>query len=254
MNRFENRRVLVVGGGSMGGEVCRAIAAEGGDVFFTYNRSEQAAIDLAAELPPKRLSGYHQLDIAEDASVQETVRTAAEALGGIDILVITAGYVHDMTPLAEVAFSEIRRTIEVELLGLINVSKETLPHMTANGYGRIVFIGSDSGKVGAQGEAASSAARGGVIAFGKALARETSRHDISVNVVCPGPTEGPLLDRLLADEGITGKFSNALIRAIPKRRPARTSEIAAATLFLASEEAGYITGQSLSVSGGLTMS
>lgn len=237
----------------MGGEVCREIAAEGGTVYFTYNRNQDAASALASELPADLCAGFGQLDISDEYSVTAAVSAAVEAMGGIDVLVITAGYVHDMTPIEQVEFALVRKTIEIELLGVIQVSKETLPHMRDTGYGRIVFIGSDSGKVGSTGEAASSAARGGVIAFGKALARETSRDDICVNVICPGPTEGPLLDGLLADDGLTGKLANAMMRAIPKRRAARTSEIAAGTLFLASDDAGFITGQALSVSGGLTM-
>lgn len=252
MPRFTGQRILVVGGGSMGGEVCRAVAAEGGRVFFTFNRNERSASALADELGGQA-AGYRQLDISDEAGVSTVVAAAAEAMGGVDVLVITAGYVHDMTPFADVAFVEMRKTIEIELIGLMNVSKEVVPHMTETGYGRIVFIGSDSGKVGSKGEAASSAARGGVIAFAKALGRETAKHDICVNVVCPGPTEGPMLDGLLADTGVTGKLTAAMMRAIPKRRAAKTSEIAAATLFLASEDAGYITGQTLSVSGGLTM-
>lgn len=252
MPRFTGQRVLVVGGGSMGGEVCRAVALEGGRVFFTFHRNEAAAAALADELGD-RAAGHHQLDISDDAGVGPVVAAASAAMGGIDVLVITAGYVHAMTPFADVELAELRKTVEVELIGVINVSKEVVPHMTAGGYGRIVFIGSDSGKVGSKGEAASSAARGGVIAFAKALARETARHDICVNVICPGPTEGPMLDGLLADPGVTGKLTAAMMKAIPKRRAAKTSEIAAATLFLASQDAGYITGQTLSVSGGLTM-
>ena len=254
MSRFTGQRVFVVGGGSMGGEVCRQAAAEGGDVFFTYHRSEQSAAALAAELPERRARGYAQLDIADPDAVTEVVGAAVAALGGLDVLVVTAGYVHEMSPLESSSLAEVRQTIAVELTGVIAASLAALPAMREARYGRIVFIGSDSGKVGSTGEAASSAARGGVIAFGKALARETARDDICVNVVCPGPTEGPLLDGLLADEGLTGKLTNAMMRAIPKRRAARTAEIAAATLFLASRDAGYITGQALSVSGGLTMS
>lgn len=253
MSRFDGKKALIIGGGSMGGEVCREIAGEAGTVFFTYHRNEQNATDLASQIPAAQLAGYAQLNLMELDTIRQTVQEAAQAMGGIDILVITSGYVHDMTPLESTDLVEVQNTIAVELVGVIAAAKETLPHMRETKYGRIVFIGSDSGKVGSSGEAASSAARGGVIAFAKALARETSRDDICVNVVCPGPTEGPMLDGLLADEGLTGKLTNAMMRAIPKRRAARTAEIAAATLFLASADAGYITGQALSVSGGLTM-
>ena len=186
MASFQNRRAFVVGGGNMGGEICRAIAADGGHIYFTYNRNEEAAAKLAAEIDPARLAGYHSLDITDETSVGTTVAAANEALGGIDVLVITTGYVHDMRLLIDVEFAQARKTIEIELIGPIDVVREAVSLMIANDYGRIVLVGSDSGKVGSTGEAASSAARGGIIAFSKALARETARYDICVNVVCPG--------------------------------------------------------------------
>ena len=254
MNRFESQRALIVGGGNMGGDVARVVAAEGGRVFATYLRHGEAAQRLADELG-HGLAGFAQLDIADLSQVESVVARAAEALGGIDVLVVTAGHVHNMVPMLDVDFASVVKTIQVELVGVMKSAFESLPHMQAGDYGRIVFIGSDSGKVGSTGEAASSAARAGLIGFAKALARETAReHDICVNVVCPGPTEGPLLDRQLADPGVTGKLVNAMMRSIPKRRAATISEISAATTFLASREAAYITGQALSVSGGLTMS
>jgi 2-hydroxycyclohexanecarboxyl-CoA dehydrogenase len=254
MQRFEKARALVVGGGTMGAEIGRSLVAEGATVHFTYRSNEDGARTLASQLGAG-CDGYSQLDIGDDDAVATTVAASAASLGGVDVLVVTAGYVHSMVPVLDVEFASVRKTIDVELVGLIRVATQVLPYMRQGGYGRMVFVGSDSGKVGSTGEAASSAARGGVIAFAKALARETAReHDICVNVICPGPTEGPLLEGQLTDPGITGKLTNAMMRAIPKRRAARTSEIAAATLFLASPDAGFVTGQALSVSGGLTMS
>lgn len=253
MTDFVKRRALVVGGGGMGAEVCRQIADGGGDVYFTYNRNVSAAEELAVSLPAERVAGYCSVDISDDDAVATAVDAAATALGGIDVLVITAGYVHEMTLFENTDAASIRKTVDVELVGVITTAKAVLPHMRAGGYGRIVTVGSDSGKAGATGEAASAAARGGVIAFSKALARETARDDICVNVVCPGPTDTPLLDDLLADPGLTGKLTSALVRAVPKRRAARASEVGAMVAFLASEDASYVTGQAISVSGGLTM-
>ncbi len=254
MNRFESQRAIIVGGGNMGGEIARVLAAEGARVFVTYHRNQEAAQQLADELGTG-LAGSAQLDISDLAAIESVVARAAEALGGVDVLVVTAGYVHNMVPILDVDFASVTKTIDVELVGVIKAATESLPHMRAGGYGRMVFVGSDSGKVGSTGEAASSAARAGVIGFAKALARETAREqDICVNVVCPGPTEGPLLEGQMADPGITGKLVNAMMRAIPKGRAASTTEIAAATVFLASPDAAFITGQALSVSGGLTMS
>jgi 2-hydroxycyclohexanecarboxyl-CoA dehydrogenase len=254
MDNMRGQHLLVVGGGAMGGHVCREAALRGADVYFTYNRNAGNAEKLAAQIEEERLAGYCQLDISDPSAVADRVKQAVVELGGVEALVISAGYVHHMIPLEAIDFGEVEKTIAVELTGVIATVKEVLPHMRETGYGRIVLVGSDSGKVGSKGEAASSAARGGIIAFAKALARETAGDDICVNVICPGPTESPLLDGLLSDQAVTGKLTRAMMRAIPKRRAARTDEIAAATLFLASPEAGYITGQALSVSGGLTMS
>ena len=253
MFSLDGKKLLVIGGGSMGSEVCRSFAAAGASVYFTYRTREQEAATLAGEIPPDLLAGYDRLDLMDVPGVQQLIDSAASKMGGIDVLVVTAGYVHNMLPIEEIEFVEVERTIGVELLGVIAAARFVLPHMRETGFGRIVIVGSDSGKVGSTGEAASSAARGGVIAFAKALARETARQDITVNVVCPGPTEGPMLDELLADPGVTGKLTNAMMRAIPKKRAAKTSEIAATVAFLASAEAAMVTGQAVSVSGGLTM-
>jgi 2-hydroxycyclohexanecarboxyl-CoA dehydrogenase len=253
MSDFSGRNAIVIGSGGMGSEVCRQIAHKGGRVYYTYNRSSAAAEQLAASLPLGSVAGYRQLDVTDEAAVADTITDAVQALGGVDILAITAGYVHEMTLFEDIDSAAVRQTIDVELIGVITLARYVLPQLRSGGYGRIVTVGSESGKVGAKGESASAAARGGVIAFSKALARETADTDICVNVVCPGPTETTLLHNLIAAEGLTGSLTNALLRAVPKRRAGKASEIAALTVFLASEEAGYITGQAISVSGGLTM-
>ena len=254
MNDFAGRGVLVVGGGGIGAEVCRQVAAQGGRVFFTYNRNEDAARELAGSLPEGAFAGHAQLDVTDEAATAAVVDQSVQALGRLDALVTTVGYLQHLTMFEDVDMATVRRTIEIELFGVINLAKSVLPKMRANGYGRIVTVGSDSGKVGSKAEAASAGARGGVIAFSKALARETASSDICVNVVCPGPTETGLLEQMLADEGLSGKLMNAMVRAVPKRRAASPAEVASMTCFLASERASYVTGQAISVSGGLTMS
>ena len=131
--------------------------------------------------------------------------------------------------------------------------RAVLPELIRNGGGRIVIIGSDSGKVGTSGESVSAACRGGAIAFAKSIAREYARHNVLANVVCPGPTDTGLWDDLVKNDEFGGKIGNAMVRAIPLRRTARPQEVAAAAVFLVSDEASFITGQAISVSGGLTM-
>ena len=140
--------------------------------------------------------------------------------------------------------------IAIDLRGPINCCRAVLDSMIARGGGRIVSISSDAGRVGSSGEAVYSGAKGGVIAFSKTLAREMARHAINVNCVCPGPTNTPMLQELAAHNP---KLHEALKRAVPMRRLGEPADIAAAVAFLASDDAAYITGQALSVSGGLTM-
>lgn len=182
------------------------------------------------------------------------VRFALEHFGHIDVLVNTQGAIHQLALFHEEPLADMRRTVEIELMSVIHACRAVIPAMIKQRGGRIVTIGSDSGKVGSTAEAVSAACRGGVIALSKSLARELARHDITVNVVCPGPTETSLLDQMRNAPGLTGKLMDAMVRAIPMRRPGRPEEVADAAVFLASPQASYITGQALSVSGGLTMS
>lgn len=253
MSYFLGQGVLVVGGGGIGAEVCRQVTAQGGHVFFTYNRNEDDAKKLEDSLPQGTFAGSARLDVTDEAATAELVEQAALSLGRLDALVTTVGFLHHLTMFEDIDMATVRKTIEIELFGVISLAKNVLPKMRANRYGRIVTIGSDSGKVGSKAEAASAAARGGVIAFTKALAREAASDDICINVVCPGPTETGLLREMLADEGLSGKLMNAMVRAIPKHRAASASEVAVMVCFLASKQASFITGQAISVSGGLTM-
>jgi 2-hydroxycyclohexanecarboxyl-CoA dehydrogenase len=144
--------------------------------------------------------------------------------------------------------------VQIELMAAIYLSDAVIHHMVGRGYGRIITVGSDSSKVGETGAAASSAARAGNNAFSKSLARETGRHGITVNTVCPGPTDTPILDKLASSGGTGEKIVAALVRSIPMKRIGTPREVANAVAFLASDAASYITGQAISVSGGLTMS
>ncbi|HVV31392.1 MAG TPA: SDR family oxidoreductase [Mycobacteriales bacterium] len=218
-----------------------------------------AVLDLdatAAEQTAARLSSAHGgrtagigVDIADAAAVPAAVDAVRAALGPVEVLVNNAG-VDVIKPFLESTEAEWARIVGVNLLGTVRMTRAVLDGMVERSWGRIVCLGSDAGRVGSSGEVVYSGSKGGVIAFGKALAREVARHAITVNTVCPGPTDTALLDQVNA---ASPKLYEGLARAIPLRRIGQPADVAPAVVFLASDEAGYITGQTLSVSGGLTM-
>ena len=179
----------------------------------------------------------------------DPARLAAE-LGEVDVLVNNAGWDRVM-PFLDTDADFWQRNIGLNLLGPIAVTHAFVRGMAERGRGRIVNVASDAGRTGSMGETVYAAAKGGVIAFTKSLARELARHGVNVNCVCPGPTETAFLEVFKAEGG--DRILEAMRRAIPFKRFATTDEIAAAVAFLASDDAAYITGQTLSVSGGLTM-
>jgi 2-hydroxycyclohexanecarboxyl-CoA dehydrogenase len=190
------------------------------------------------------------VDITDGASVRSAVAATEDQLGPVEALVNNAG-IDVIKPFVDSTEDEWDRIIAVNLKGTIRCCRAVLDGMIARRSGRIVCIASDAGRVGSSGEAVYSATKGGVIAFTKTLARETARHNIRVNCVCPGPTETALLAQVAE---YSERLYAGLARAIPLGRTALPDDIAPAVAFLLSDRAGYITGQTLSVSGGLTMS
>ena len=190
-------------------------------------------------------------DVADSDSVAAAVSAVEDALGPIEILVNNAGW-DEMRPFVETDEPFWDRVIEVNFKGGLRLTHAVLPGMVERGYGRIVNIGSDAGRVGSSLESVYSGAKGGVIAFTKTIAREVARRGVTANTVCPGPTDTPMLHEVTGgDEG--AKVIEAMTRAVPMKRLGTPADVAAAVAFLASDEAGFITGQTLSVSGGLTM-
>ncbi|MGH7287332.1 MAG: SDR family NAD(P)-dependent oxidoreductase, partial [Myxococcota bacterium] len=189
------------------------------------------------------------LDVSDGRAVARVVEEIRGALGPVDVLVNNAG-IDVMGLFLETDEASWDRLWAVNLKGVLHCCKHVLPGMVERGRGRVVNLGSDAGRVGSTSEAVYSATKGGVIAFTKTLAREMARHGITVNCVCPGPTDTALLAQLAR---YSEKMHAGLARAIPLGRLGQPSDVAAAVAFLASDAAGYITGQTLSVSGGLTM-
>jgi 2-hydroxycyclohexanecarboxyl-CoA dehydrogenase len=192
-----------------------------------------------------------QVDVSDYASVRGAAQAARDALGPIGILVNNAGW-DRMEPFLQNAPELWDRLIGINLKGPIHCTRAVIDDMIAAGRGKIVNISSDAARVGSTGEAVYSACKGGVIAFTKTMARELARHHINVNVVCPGPTQTHLLEEVTQGEQ-GAKIIAAMTRAVPFRRLGTPEEIAAAVAFFVSADADYITGQVLSVSGGLTM-
>lgn len=226
------RRALVTGGaGGIGAAIADALRSRGSDV-------------LTADLAHADLT----LDVIDPDSVAHAV---AEA-GHVDILVNAAGW-DELKPFLETDEAFWDRVIEINYKGCLRTTKAVLPGMIERGFGRIVNIASDAGRVGSSGESVYAGAKGALIAFGKTVAREVATKGITVNAVCPGPTRTPMLEGMAGDDERGAKLIAALERAVPMKRLGEPADVAVAVAFLASDEAGYITGQTLSVSGGLTM-
>ena len=223
------------------------LAAEGATVVVSDINAESAK-ETAAALGNNSVG--LRVDVTSRESVDEMVEAVTGEFGRIDILVNNAGW-DKVEPFLDSKISDWDRVIAINLYGTLHCSQAVLKVMADQGSGSVINIGSDAGRVGSSGEAVYSAAKGGVVALSKTLAREMARSNVNVNCVCPGPADTPLFAGISEENP---KLRQALEKAIPMRRLAQPSDLAAAVVFFASDEASYITGQTLSVSGGLTMS
>jgi 2-hydroxycyclohexanecarboxyl-CoA dehydrogenase len=246
-----SRVAAVTGAGrGIGAAIVGALAADGWDVAVWDVDGATAAATAAsvAAAHGMRAVGV-SVDITDRTSVVAGLATTEAELGPLLALVNNAG-IDVIKPFVDSTEDEWDRIIAVNLKGTITCCRVVLDGMIERKAGRIVSIASDAGRVGSSGEAVYSATKGGVIAFTKTLAREAARHGVTANCVCPGPTETALLAQVAE---YSEKLYAGLARAIPLGRTAQPTDIAPAVAFLLSDGAGYITGQTLSVSGGLTM-
>jgi 2-hydroxycyclohexanecarboxyl-CoA dehydrogenase len=245
-------RVALVtgGGGGIGGAIAAALAADGDAVAVADLRLGAARESAERIAAAGGRAAPFEVDVTDGGTVAEAVADASRELGPVEILVNNAGW-DELRPFVETDEEFWDRVIAINLKGCLHTTRALLPGMIERGFGRIVNIASDAGRVGSSMESVYAGAKGGVIAFTKTIAREAARAGVTANAVCPGPTRTPLLDQMTADGG--EKLVDALIRAVPMRRLGEPEDIAAAVAFFASDGAGFITGQTLSVSGGLTM-
>ena len=246
------RVALVTGGGrGIGRGVALALASDSRAVAVADLDTDSAAETASLIAAKGGRAQPVRLDVTDTDSVRAGIAEARAWLGPIEIVVNNAGW-DELVPFLETDEPFWDKLIEINFKGALRVTRETLPAMVERGWGRIVNIGSDAGRVGSSLESVYSGAKGGVIAFTKTIAREAARSGVTANAVCPGPTRTPLLEGMAAG-GEGEKLIASLERAVPMRRLGEPEDVGAAVAFLASERAGYITGQTLSVSGGLTM-
>lgn len=253
MRGLKDKVVIVTGSASgIGRAIALRFGAEGALVAL-FDINMKGAEETASTITAAGGKAFSfKVDITERASIEAAVDALERDTGRIDILVNNAGW--DIP----IAFVETDRpfwdkVIGINLYGPLNMHHVVLPRMMARKAGRIVNIASDAGRVGSSGEAVYSACKGGIIAFTKTIAREAARAGINVNCVCPGPTDTPLFDAFKAQSADGAKIAEGLARAIPFRRLGAPEDYPGTVAFLASDDAAYITGQVISVSGGLTM-
>ncbi|GAA1031136.1 MULTISPECIES: SDR family NAD(P)-dependent oxidoreductase [Amycolatopsis] len=243
---LKDKVIIVTGAGQgIGRGIAEKLAAEGATVVVS-DINETTAKETAAAIGGVGV----KTDVTSPESVAAAVEQVRAQFGRIDVLVNNAGW-DKAGPFIESDRADWDRVVQINLYGVLNTCREVLPVMAEQGFGSVVNIASDAGRVGSSGEAVYSAAKGGIIAFTKSIARELARSKVNANVVCPGPADTELFASLGGDNR---KLREALTKAIPFRRLAQPSDIANVVAFLASDEAAYVTGQTVSVSGGLTMS
>ena len=251
--KLRGKTALVTGGGrGIGRAIALGLAQEGAQVAVLDILADNAAA-VAREIEATGVKALAlPADLTKRAHVDRAIADTLAQFGQIDILVNNAGW-DRMEMFLDSDEETWDKIIAINFKGMLYVCKAALPSMVARGQGKVISIASDAGRVGSTGEAVYAGTKGAIIAFSKTLAREMARHKITVNVVCPGLTETPLLQGIREQSPKTEKVIEAVTRAIPLGRVGQPEDIAGAVVYLASPAADFVTGQTLSVSGGLTM-
>ena len=252
MRGLKDRTVIVTGGANgIGAAICRRLAEEG-CVVGIFDLDAAGADKLAAGIKASGgQASVHVADISDYAAVQRAVEAFEAASGPTALLVNNAGWDRAVTFLDSTP-EFWSKVVAINLYGPLNMCHVVLKGMVARNFGRVVNVASDAGRVGSSGEAVYSACKGGVIALTKTLARELVGKGVILNTLCPGPTDTAILRSFL--EGPDGtRIAEGLKRAIPMRRFGAPEDYPGLVAFLLSDDAAYITGQTISVSGGLTM-
>ena len=249
MRGLKDKRIVLTGGASGIGHAIALRLGEEGAVVGILDRNGDGARSVAAEIEAAGGRAFgHACDITDYAQVQQAVDAFAAQAGGIDGLVNNAGW-DKVSSFLDSGPELWKQVIDINLYGPIHVTHAVAQRLSRQGHGRVVSIASDAGRVGSSGESVYSACKAGVIALMKTAAREMARQGITFNAVCPGPSDTPLFREF----DPSGKLTQALERAIPMRRLGRPDDLPGIVCFLLSDDAGFITGQTISVSGGLTM-
>ena len=245
--KLQGKTAVVTGAASGIGKATAMELARAGARVFIADINETAGSATQAELRSAGLKAdYLKIDVTNPASVDEFAKQVLASAGRVDVLVNAAGW-GKTEPFVQNTPDFWDALIQINLMGPIRLTRALLPPMFEAKSGKIVNVASDAGRVGSLGETVYSAAKGGLIAFTKGLAREGARYNVTANVVCPGPTDTPLM------AAVPDKIKEAFIKATPLRRIGQPKEVADAILFFCSSRSDYVTGQVLSVSGGLTM-
>lgn len=253
MRGLKDRRVIVTGGASGIGRATALRLADEGCIVGVFDLNAQAGAQVAET--GNSAGGrvlFFCVDITDRDSIEKAVNAFEEQAGPVDLLANVAGW--DLpVPFLDTDRAFWDKVIQINLYGPLNMHHVVIKRMAERGFGRVVNIASDAGRVGSSGEAVYSACKGGIIAFTKTMARELARSGVVLNVVAPGPTDTPLFDGFKAASPTGGKIAEGLARAIPLQRLGKPDDYPGMIAFLLSDDAAFITGQTISVSGGLTM-